>query len=157
MSRWNIGRLGMKTKGKGFSVEFPLPQDVAEEIVKQTMPVLVEVVADKAHELVPRRSGRLEAGLEGRVEQGGLRGAIADHARHAHLVHEGTRAHSIYVRKARSLRFYSGAGYLFRREVLHPGARGQPFLTEAVRQSRDKIEQALAGEGESILAKAVVG
>ncbi len=147
----------MKTKGRGFSVDFPLPGDVSDELVKQAMPVLVEMVTDRAHDLVPRQTGKLEAGLEGRVEQGGLRGAIADHARHAHLVHEGTRVHTIHVRKSRALHFYSGAGYVFRGEVLHPGARGQPFLTEAVRQSQGEIEQALSGRGDAILGKAIKG
>jgi len=145
----------MTTKGKGYSVDFPNPQQVSKDLVREVMPGLVEVVADKARDLVPTQSGKLKNSIEGRTEQGGLRGAVAARARHAHLVHEGTAGHPIPVRQARALVIRSGGQYLIRASAQYPGTRRQPFLTDALKQSEGEISRALSGEGP--LRKAVGG
>lgn len=61
-------------------------------------------------------------------------------APHDHLVHEGTKPHSIALTKPLQLgRVILPAGFVIR----HPGGKSQPFLTEAVDQTRNKSQAIL--------------
>ena len=50
-------------------------------------------------------------------------------------VHNGTRPHLIRPRRARALRFVVDGQVVFAKVVRHPGWRGDPFLTKALRDS----------------------
>lgn len=52
---------------------------------------------------------------------------------HSVLVHNGSRPHIIRPRTRRYLRFTVGGRVVFARVVNHPGYRGNPFLTNAMR------------------------
>lgn len=49
------------------------------------------------------------------------------------FVHNGTPPHPIRARRARALRFEVGGQVVYARAVYHPGYRGDPFLTKALR------------------------
>jgi len=53
------------------------------------------------------------------------------------FVHDGTPPHPIYPRRRGGvLRFEVGGRVVFARMVNHPGYRGDPFLTKALRDAR---------------------
>lgn len=57
---------------------------------------------------------------------------------HSILVHQGSRPHKIRPRRTgRFLRFEVEGRVVYAREVNHPGYRGNPFLTDALRQAGD--------------------
>ena len=61
------------------------------------------------------------------------------------LVAKGTKAHPIPKERARQrrvLRFSSGGGLFFRRRVMHRGARANPFMEEAARNSAQAATRA---------------
>jgi HK97 gp10 family phage protein len=67
-------------------------------------------------------------------------GPEKDQAPHDHLVHEGTKPHSIALTKPLQLgRITLPAGFVIR----HPGAKSQPFLTEALDATRSKSQAIL--------------
>lgn len=142
-----------KKSGKGYTVDFPAPDHVSEELLRQVMPDLVEIVAERAREIVPRRRGTLGNSIETRVEEEGARGAVAATARHAHLVHEGTTHHPLRA-TGRAMVIATGAGLQLRKSAEHPGTRAQPFLRDALEQSGPEILQALTGN-EVALERAV--
>lgn len=71
---------------------------------------------------------------------------ITSHNPHTILVHNGSRPHWIRPvggRRSRSnprrpgyLRFEVGGRVVYAREVFHPGYRGDPFMTDALRDAR---------------------
>jgi hypothetical protein len=67
----------------------------------------------------------------------GIQFTVGTSAKYAIFVHEGTRAHPIVPRRAKRLVFYnkkrnriSATQY-----VMHPGTRGNPWLTRAMEMS----------------------
>lgn len=54
---------------------------------------------------------------------------------HTQLVHDGSPRHEIRPRRGRYLRFTVGGRVVFARVVNHPGYRGDPFLTNALRDA----------------------
>lgn len=51
-------------------------------------------------------------------------------------VHNGTRPHQIRPRTREYLRFEVGGRVVYAKVVNHPGYRGNPFLTDALRDAR---------------------
>jgi len=102
------------------------------------------VVALKARELAPNRTGRLKKSIGYYVRRGGVEGKVSTKSPHSWLVHDGTAAHNIPApkdieKRRRAFPLYAGG-----HAVHHPGARKQPFLTDAGEQSRDEVERVMA-------------
>lgn len=145
-----------------YRVNFADALRVSDQLLREAMPDLVHVVGEKARDYAPKgwaRRGRdksLAANIEERIEQGGmqkLRGAVVATARHAYIVHEGTRAHAIAPRSKKALRIPSAMGAVVRAGARHPGAKGQPFLTNALRDSGPEIRERLKARGPGLLRK----
>jgi HK97 gp10 family phage protein len=120
---------------------------------KKVMRRGLKVARNAARALAPVRSGRLKSSLTYTVGRGGVTGKVrATKAPHAHLVHDGTKPHTIHAttkEAARSgWRIYHGST---RTAVKHPGARGNPFLVEAAERSRQEILQEMAVAGREIM------
>ena len=128
---------------------------------KKVMRVAAKIARNEAREIVPVRSGRLKKALTYNVDRGGLSGkvkAVKAKAPHAHLVHDGTKAHDIYAKTAESAR----AGWRYYRNstetpVRHPGAKAQTFLVEAGEQARPEIERAMVAKANEVLAEVAEG
>jgi hypothetical protein len=137
----------------GYRIDLPDPRQLSEDLVRAVMPRATELVKDRAVKEAPRgRTGNLRAGIEARVEKGGLQGAVASTARHTFLVHEGVKPHRTVVDKKRALKLPSGH---LRASAPHPGTRGQPFLTKALEESKPDLERLFRQDGEALLGKAV--
>lgn len=134
----------MATPTRGYTVDFPEAQGVSLALVKSLLPDIVHVVAVRARQKAPRRSGDLAESIEERVEEDVPRGVVAATARHSFIVHEGTKSHPVAARDSKALTIWSG-GIVMRKSAEHPGTKGQPFITEAVEESRTEIAQGLQG------------
>jgi len=140
---------------KGYRIDLPRPDQVSTDLVREVMPRATEIVKDRAVQEAPLgKTGNLRKGIEGRTDQGGLRGIVASTARHSYIVHEGTAAHGI-VTKKRALKIPAGGGVILRAAASHPGTRGQPFLTRAVEGSADELGELFRSDGESWLKKVI--
>lgn len=55
-----------------------------------------------------------------------------DTAPQALFIEKGTRPHIIRPKENKVLRFFTGGGPVFAREVKHPGTKADPFLEPAI-------------------------
>lgn len=81
-----------------------------------------------ARVLAPHRSYALRDSIESRVTASGASGADGEleaTAEHASWMRDGTRAHAIFPKRKKFLRFQAGGGTVFSRGVSHPGTK--PF------------------------------
>ncbi len=99
---------------------------------------LTLTVEAEAKRRVPVRTGTLRRSITSAVENAGQRGRVGTNLRYAVAVHEGTKAHVILPRNKKAL-FWKGARHPVRK-VRHPGTKGQPFLTDALKASRTSLD-----------------
>ena len=74
---------------------------------------------------------------------------------YARMVHDGTRPHQIVARNKRALAWPGGAHPV--RAVNHPGYRGNPFLTDALKDKTPAVQQRLLAALNAILAQQAGG
>jgi len=141
--------------------KFEMPDILALEpkLRKKVMRVAAKVARDAAREIVPVRTGRLKKALTHTVSRFGEQGKVrAPKAPHAHLVHDGTKAHQIRATSKETARagwrFYHGSMHTV---VRHPGSRGTPYLVEAGERSRPEIEKAMEQKAKEVLAEVANG
>lgn len=128
-----------------------MPKKMRAKIMRQG----TRVVALRARELAPVRTGRLKKSIGYNVSRGGLQGKVRSKAPHSWLVHDGTRPHTIPApkdpdKRKRAFPLFAG-GHAER----HPGARKQPFLTDAGEQSRPEVEARMAEVAREVIRKEV--
>lgn len=136
----------------GYSVKFQNRDAVSRETLLAAMPGIIEVVVENAQKMTPVRSGRLRKSIKGAVTDGGQAGVVYTSAPHAHLVHEGVKAHHV-VAKGHALVIPAGGHVLLRKGAWHPGTRGRPFLTDALRTSTEEVARLLRIDGERIVTE----
>lgn len=131
----------------------PELRKVPEAAARRALPEIARVVAEKAKELAPKRTGRLVRSIRGVVERASERAVVRATARHAHLVHSGVRPH---VTRGRALPVATGPrGIVYRRSSRHPGTKGRPYLTDAVERSRGRIADILEEAGKHGFEEAI--
>ncbi len=84
------------------------------------------------------KTGRLERNAYVDVEDNGIelgirnQGMMVDskggRVNYALFVEKGTKPHIIKPKKKKALRWVGGSGFIFAKEVHHPGYKGDPFL-----------------------------
>lgn len=141
-------------------IEWEDPERISASVVRAVMTAAVDVVAQEARRRVPRKTGGLAEHIVTRVERtrDSYAGSVRAQARHAYLVHEGSAPHRIEPRArrrkggaaARALAIPTGAGVVLRRSAEHPGAQGQPYLTDALEASRAQIAAMIATAGATL-------
>ncbi len=62
-------------------------------------------------------------------------------AKYGPYVHQGTSSHWIIPSKKKALRFPKGGRFIFAKSVYHPGTKADPFLYEALKNSRYEIDR----------------
>lgn len=106
--------------------------------------VLVRDKAQDNHDYTAR-SGDLEKSVETRFK--GLTGEVyldTNIASYAPFVHEGTPEHDIFAVNKRSLRWFEGNDAIFAKSVRHPGYKGDPFLYDALKNNKTRIDEIFA-------------
>lgn len=140
-------------------LEMPDILALEPKLRSKVMRAAVKVARNAARELVPVRTGKLKRALTYTVGRGGVQGKVkAPKAPHAHLVHDGTKAHQIRATSKETARagwrFYHGSMHTV---VRHPGSRGTPYLVEAGERSRPEIERAMEQKAKEVLAEVANG
>ena len=62
-------------------------------------------------------------------------------AEYGPYVHQGTKPHRIMFKRKKALRFLKGGRFIFAKSVHHPGTKADPFLYEALKNSRREINR----------------
>ena len=127
--------------------------NAAPELIRRAIAVTAQEAHDKHVEpaIQPRRkTGALEESLFLRRnnELEYEIGHDLNRAPHALFVHWGTRPHVIRPRKRKSLRWVGPGGFVFAKQVNHPGFEGDAYLVRAAREVPaifDKHIRALMG------------
>jgi HK97 gp10 family phage protein len=128
-------------------MEMPDILKLAPETRKKVLRQGARIIALEARRTAPdsgkKHENKLNKTIGYRARRNGLEMAVVVMAPHAHLVHDGTRAHAIAPKTLesarRGFRFYHGS----MNPLQHPGARSQPFLTDAGETKRAEVEEAL--------------
>lgn len=96
----------------------------------------VLAVHGKARTLCPVKTGRLRSSIRWSIatEPKGLVGVVGSDVNYVIWVHEPTKAHVIKPKTKKAL-FWKGAEHPVR-GVNHPGTRGKPFLTDALKAAK---------------------
>jgi hypothetical protein len=92
-----------------------------------------QIVQNAAIVQCPKRTGKLSQSIVKRFYDSdvGFTVVIAALQPYALYVHEGTKAHVIYPKKAKALRWYGADGNpIFATKVNHPGTKANHFLTD---------------------------
>jgi hypothetical protein len=140
-----------------YKIKFADVEHAPDGLVKALMPKMVEIVRERAVHRAPKRSGKLASRIIGALEDAGLQGKVISKAPHSFLIHEGTKAHDITLHKSRKNRSKRKAltipsgGRVFLRHSAHVrGVRANPFLTNALADSKGDIANLLR-DGERFL------
>lgn len=121
------------------------------------------MAAAKARELAPvGETAALRNSIQGEPAKGSfaagtLEGSIVALAPYASHVEAGTRPHEIRPKHRRFLRIPVQGGFLFRRRVMHPGTRPQPYLAPAVELVMDDVSAEFEAAMEIALIRAGFG
>lgn len=92
-------------------------------------------VLNRSRVLVNVDTGNLRSSLTMKMmaRRQSVTGEVYTRVKYAFYVHDGTKAHIIQAKGGGYLRFTVPPGVvLYRRRVLHPGYRGNPFLRRAL-------------------------
>jgi HK97 gp10 family phage protein len=157
------------SKSKGGQKRFMLDKlempelEALEKIARRkVMYNAAKIVALRVREIVPvgaqKHKNKLSKSIRYRAFADGLKSQVASKAPHAHLVHDGTKAHDIRAHSHETARsgwmFYHGSE---RSTVHHPGAQGFPFLIEARDQTIHEVEEGMRRDMEEALAEIAAG
>jgi hypothetical protein len=110
---------------------------VALDKAEQEVRDCTRAVYARANVLTPVDTGNLRAHnrmLPTRRAATKVTSGVENRARYAAAVHDGAKAHTIRARRKKALRFRVGGKTVIVRQVRHPGNRGRPWLTRALRE-----------------------
>jgi hypothetical protein len=96
---------------------------------------VIQEYARNHHDFRPGPGNFLEKSIDSRLlSEHPLKGEVfvGDLAPYGIYVHEGTRAHVIFNKRKKSLRWSCNNKFYFAKRVNHPGTWPDPFLTNAV-------------------------
>lgn len=157
-SKAHVKLTGMKELQKALK---QLPDRIQRRVLRNAVSKAATPTVKKARQLAPVGAGLNPDGTErpnlkktitktrAKLSKDGnavyvVSGPERKKAPHAHLVHDGTKPHEIVLTKPLVLQnTVLPAGFV----IQHPGAKPQPFLADAVEQTRSQAE--------SILQKAI--
>ena len=126
-----------------------IPTKYKMSLISETIAILLKF----ANRLTPEHTGLLKRGNQSEVVASGDYGRVYNQVPYATFVHNGTKPHPIYPKKAGGvLVFQIGGKTVFARKVNHPGTKAQPFYQAAIDQSANERERLLQLIGDQIVA-----
>lgn len=126
-----------------------IPTKYKTSLMSETIALLLKF----ANRLTPEQTGFLKRGNQSEVVASGDFGRIYNQVPYAQFVHDGTKPHPIYPKKAGGfLVFQVNGKTVFARKVNHPGTKSQPFYQAAIDQSAGERGRLLQRTGDQIVA-----
>jgi hypothetical protein len=119
------------------------PKTTAEEIRRALLESCRLVQSEsRAKHKFRSKTGMLEKAIDYKVDAAKCKGIISIDsavAPYGHWVHTGTKAHDIFPKSKKSLRWVNKNGFAFAKHVRHPGTKPDEFLYQAAERSRGEI------------------
>ena len=143
-------------------LEMPELEAIEKVARRKVMYNAAKIIALRVRKIAPdsnrRHKGKLKRTIRYRAYANGLKSKVASKAPHAHLVHDGTKAHNIFAKTPETAkanwRLYHGST---RSPVHHPGSKAQPFLLDARDQTREEVERGMRRDMDEALAAIAAG
>jgi HK97 gp10 family phage protein len=113
----------------------------AQPIMRRVYHKLTRRTVENAKVEAPVKTGRLRASIKEEAEHAfgemSVRGGVSANTPYALFVHQGTRPHFIYARRASALRFFwpRVGRVVYFKHVHHPGTKPRPFLLHAAEEA----------------------
>jgi hypothetical protein len=133
---------------RGIGGELERVADSAPKRMERLAVRLGDYATEVAQRETPKKSGAMRAAWRARVRQTstGAELEVTNAARHARFVIDPTRPHTIRARSGGYLVFQTAGGQLvFRRQVQHPGTKGNDIP--------DRVRRAVIQRGQQLLAE----
>jgi hypothetical protein len=92
-----------------------------------------------AFKRAPKRTTFLAQSINVMLRGDKMGAKVSVNADYALPVHEGSRPHVIQAKNKPFLVFQVGGRWIRKREVMHPGQKGQPFLRDAANEEFPKL------------------
>lgn len=110
--------------------------------VKQSVKKHTHDMEAKAKHNATYKTGHLERSIHSDFFNGGLSGEVSTNLFYAPMIEYGTAPHKITA-KGGALKFKIGGNTIFRKSVMHPGTRAQPFMFPAFLVTRSAFTRDL--------------
>lgn len=121
------------------------PAKMASELILAVQRIVLKIESS-AKKNAPVKTGMLRQSIRARLIGTGARGQVSADTNYAAMVHEGQKPHIISVVRKKVLAD-KRTGAIFGKRVRHPGAKGQPFLKQALEENEgfinDQMEKAV--------------
>lgn len=109
------------------------------------------VAESRVKRRTPVRSGRLRRSITRSIIIPGVRGRVGTNMSYAIAVHEGAKAYTIRPVVKKAL-YWKGAAHPVRR-VVHPATKGNPYLTNGLRDSEAEFAKLAESVGAAFFSK----
>lgn len=138
-------------------LECPPLEELEPKIRRRIMRRAVRIAGQRARELVPdsgvAHKSKLRKSIRWDVLDAGMTGRVKAKAPHAHLVHDGTKPHTIPAPKDPLKRRKAFPLFAGGRAMRHPGARPNPFLVRAAEETLPHVIEAMYAGAQEALAE----
>lgn len=113
-------------------------RELTSDAIMETM---MHIEAD-AKQNAPVLTGRLRASITSKLKSWN-EGVVGTNVKYAPYQEYGTRAHVIYPKHARALRWVSGGRVHYAKHVFIPAMRGKYYMRAAFERNREALKEAL--------------
>ena len=115
---------------KGIMKAFQKAPAVAQREFNASLERTAATVVNYAQHNAPSKNGDLRRSISYRRTATGFLVGVG--AKYGIYVDQGTKAHTIYPRKAKVLAFQKDGKWVFAKKINHPGTKATHFFTDAV-------------------------
>lgn len=133
----------------------------APEATRRHLRIAVQVAAEEVKDQAQKvhrfqsREGRAERAVSTRFQEPMTGSVFLDPAYPvASMIHQGTKAHAIFPKNRKRLRWATGGGFAFAKGVWHPGTKPDPFLYDALRAKEERIQALMTNAVQTALREA---
>lgn len=143
-------------------LEIPDLTAFSNKVRRQVMGKGARILALRVREIVPdsgnQHKGKLKKSIRYGTKKAGFQGYVKAKAPHAHLVHDGAKAHIIPAPKDPEKLRQAWMWYPGGRPIQHPGIQHpNPFLIKAGEDSVEEVNRALKEAADTATAEIAEG